>query len=762
MQRPAEESRETRRIRPVEQLRIDRGVGIGETRVRTAGPVLRSPRRGHLVQRHRGRVPLGRQIPQPALATAEERVEIRPGAGVDRVQRLLGQGEVEQDKLPLLTLTATLGHPQVVGLDVTVGDPVPLQMLDDLQQVIAPFLQPLRLQPAPLPHLLGQRAGPGERDQQRAAGADVDDTVAEQLHDTGMLTQAGKRDGLGGQTRVPAPVERHLEHRPLAVPIHEQRERGGAAAQPPHDREPAFQLGPGLRFQRVDNDRRFLLDRGQPFPHQVEVEQEPGHVPGALVRVGVCRSGHELVERLRDSIHLLGQGQPAMLGKPLGERPVRRRRRHSGEQVVGDRTDTEDVEGDPVRRPPAPLRREVGGRSLVGQPGVATGGRHRHPGRRLRTARCRLPVRDLEEEAVRCAAYPDTARAQPTVGEHPTVGVRHRLGDPAEQREPVVEGQLPFVLPQKVVEPRQGRVVTEDDRRAEVMLDEVDGCRDTGMVDAAQRQILPLRGPHQLVPLVAGVDTARKVDTDPARPVLGEAVVAGQEVLPARPVGEGRHLQPQAAHRPDALGLADPGLVDRAGKSTAQLRVHPARLAHVVEEARQLGLVVTPEDVRPAFRREPHIQASVAQEDRALDPRHPAPTHSLLGGQQRLQLACLTSRSDDRVVDGCTVRLTPCACVAHEHAGPRLDLQDDDAGRGDEQQVNLVDRTVGAEKLRVRPGPERILVRQQRLEIPQGRPLPRELGRRALLPAPVVHPNPPIDHRVCKCLRALEDRAFDQ
>ncbi|WP_322756003.1 hypothetical protein [Frankia sp. Cas3] len=42
------------------------------------------------------------------------------------------------------------------------------------------------------------------------------------------------------------------------------------------------------------------------------------------------------------------------------------------------------------------------------------------------------------------------------------------------------------MLPQEVIESGQVRVMAEDDRRAEVMLDEVDGRRDTGMVDATQ------------------------------------------------------------------------------------------------------------------------------------------------------------------------------------------------------------------------------------------------------------------------------------
>ena len=92
------------------------------------------------------------RIPLPAFyfsADEEGRMQV-----VDGLQRLSREGEIKKHELPLLTLATAFGDPQVVRLDVTMHDTTALQVVDDLQQVIPPLLQPFRLQPATLPELL--------------------------------------------------------------------------------------------------------------------------------------------------------------------------------------------------------------------------------------------------------------------------------------------------------------------------------------------------------------------------------------------------------------------------------------------------------------------------------------------------------------------------------------------------------------------------------------------------------------------------------
>ena len=67
----------------------------------------------------------------------------------------------------------------------------------------------------------------------------------------------------------------------------------------------------------------------------------------------------------------------------------------------------------------------------------------------------------------------------------------------------------------------------------------------------------------------------------------------------------------------------------------------------------------------------------------------------------------------------------PGAGVAGEPAGAALDFDEEEALRGEDQQVHLIDRTIVGDKFKVRPGPVRLAVGQPRTDEIKRLALPR-------------------------------------
>src|SRR5689334_985880 len=93
------------------------------------------------------------------------------------------------------------------------------------------------------------------------------------------------------------------------------------------------------------------------------------------------------------------------------------------------------------------------------------------------------------------------------------------------------------------------------------------------------------------------------------------------EVLPAGSLLEGGQLQPETAHGPCTLGLADPCLLDRAPDCPAQARIDRSRPGQVLSDAGQRGLPLGAVDVRAALAREPDVKSRLAEEDNTIKPR---------------------------------------------------------------------------------------------------------------------------------------------
>ena len=120
VQGPPEEGDQLVAQRRLEQLGGDRRRLVGGG-ARVRDPVTpHGPRaRGHLVQRHRGRVPLRVVVEHRTARRAQERVEVAAGAGRDVALGGLGEREVEQHQL--LGAVGPLEDREVVGLEVAVA-----------------------------------------------------------------------------------------------------------------------------------------------------------------------------------------------------------------------------------------------------------------------------------------------------------------------------------------------------------------------------------------------------------------------------------------------------------------------------------------------------------------------------------------------------------------------------------------------------------------------------------------------------------------
>ena len=114
---------------------------------------------GHLVKRRGGGVPLGVQVPAWRLPQGKQRVEVARRAGPDVLGRGPRQREIEQHEVQLVA-PADHADGDVVGLDVAVRDALLLQVIHDVQQVLAEALEQIDVEPAFLAQPLAQGLDP--------------------------------------------------------------------------------------------------------------------------------------------------------------------------------------------------------------------------------------------------------------------------------------------------------------------------------------------------------------------------------------------------------------------------------------------------------------------------------------------------------------------------------------------------------------------------------------------------------------------------
>ena len=137
--------------------------------------------------------------------------------------------------------------------------------------------------------------------------------------------------------------------------------------------------------------------------------------------------------------------------------------------------------------------------------------------------------------------------------------------------------------------------------------------------------------------------------------------------------------------------------------------------------------------------RDTAVDILVRQKDVRLQERAGRlPLQRRLAAQERDQLLRLAVRQQQRVVHRVNTTAAaprPCPLVALHDSGPALDLDEVEALRRQDEQVDLVDRPVVGNELEVRPRAVGVVIVQPVAHERERVPLPRELGVRDRLPA---------------------------
>ncbi len=129
------------------------------------------------------------------------------------------------------------------------------------------------------------------------------------------------------------------------------------------------------------------------------------------------------------------------------------------------------------------------------------------------------------------------------------------------------------------------------------------------------------------------------------------------------------------------------------------------------------------------------------EEDKRRDEWDLLPPEGALAREQRLQTLRLAVREQHRVVVAALAGLTgrhalPCPGITANDSRPALDLNEEDALRADDEDIDLADGSV-EDELEVGPRAVGLVIRQALLEERERIALPWEVRRGDLDPAPV-------------------------
>ncbi len=563
------------------------------------------------MQCHGERVPLRGVVVQVPHDRADERVEIAGCARAGLAGRDGGQREVEEQRLP----GAVGADPDrdVVRFDVAVPDALALQVVEGVEQVVAVALQVVHGEAA-LPsqdarHGLVPRGAVvalvvrlgldvadvlGGQDRTPAHG----ERAGHQQPDDARVPQSAERLRLALQRLRLVVVERHLQHRervalPLLFVEYEQgaRRRAGAeaAAYPPTP----LQQRAGRDLQRVEVVGGLLLPR-------LLVVQCGG---GPKVLLDLCQHFQEVAHRVEPPVRLLGGGgvdqvvqerRDAVLDGRRGEsltalhaglqlRAGRGGSAAGGEQI-GERADAVHVHARRIGLRGGQLRRQVRVRGVVDAPVRHRGRRQAHTAGGDRT-RSQLPVGDVRQgpppalllaQFMPCRALVagddmDGAWREGAVVEPLGVRVLDRLGDLADEREPVLQVQLPAPPVEELVQVQPLRMVVEGERRARVMVGGVivPDAHHTGVVDPLQCVGLPLRRLKKRLARLAARIAGPQMDPYPHS--LGQLLVSARVVGPGGTRVEGALVQDERADLRLPHHLLDADLGERPADIGAAL-----------------------------------------------------------------------------------------------------------------------------------------------------------------------------------------------
>ena len=395
-------------------------------------------------------------------------------------------------------------------------------------------------------------------------------------------------------------------------------------------------------------------------------------------------------------------------------------------------------------------------------------GRHVDPGRlfheRIQTARSRggrsgragverlpragLPVEDPDPRLRRLRVdHQDALRRQRTVDQVLRMGVAQGIGELPEQVEARIDVELGAPFGEPVIEALGAVAVLEDERRAENVLGVPLGRENALVPNVAQDLVLAPGRTLQRRPLVVRGRLGDGIDPDPC-PLALDRRVEGRPVLVVGAF-EQQLVEPVVAHAPGALRRANAGFLhgaaDRLGHRPVGLRADRRPCAVPGESRDDPGPLVAPgagvAEMHPVAQvlRETAVDILVRQKDVRLQERAGSlPLQRRLAAQERDQLLRLAVRQQQRVVHRLNTTAAaprPCPLVALHDSGPALDLDEIEALRSQDEQIDLVDRPVVGNELEVRPRAVGVVIVQPVAHERERVPLPRELGVRDRLPA---------------------------
>ncbi len=409
--------------------------------------------------------------------------------------------EVEEDQAQAAA-AASRRDADVAGLDVPVGDALLLQVVEGLQQILTEAPHEVERGRLLVPQTLGQDTLAGLLHQECRPAANL--ASLDETHDVGVV-QAAQDLCFGAHLVAVRLVHRHLQHQLVftALRFDQQGVRGAAAPEPSNHFQSTVEPVSRLGQARIDGRDLFLracllfrtrlLLRAEFAFGQGQVFEELAGRGNAVTHQRCGGERDQVLQVLAHTIDHLGGAQPAARLQPLGERERVLGGRMSGEEVIGDRTEREDIGFGSDPAVGQRLGRQIDLRGvfdLVLEVARAGGDRRCRPAAPV--SHRHLPVHDLQaDRGLALASHHHVLRRQAAMAETMPVRVAQRLGQLAQQAQPLFRAEFRQVLGEKPVEALCSRIMLEDQRRAQLGLLEVERFQDAWMVDPLPRPGTP-------------------------------------------------------------------------------------------------------------------------------------------------------------------------------------------------------------------------------------------------------------------------------
>ena len=322
------------------------------------------------------------------------------------------------------------------------------------------------------------------------------------------------------------------------------------------------------------------------------------------------------------------------------------------------------------------------------------------------------------------------------------MGVGHHLGELADEVDARGEGEVAVALLKEVVEADRGRVVLEDDGGPELMAGALHGPEDARILERLDELKLTDRGPLVGAALLLGGIGADRIDADPALRV-GEEDMPRLPVLVAIPLVD-LLLEEVVAHLPLPVRLTDPRLFDRPGDDLSGGAIELGPAGEAIEAgavaaaegsedprvgaAAVGGVAVAEADAEPGGVGQVALEVGGGEEDERLDERHPdAAAGGRLVVEEVGELLGFEVDELEGIVGGAEAAVgfpRPGAGVAGDAAGAALDLDEEEAEGGVDEEIDLVDRPIEGEKFKQRPGPPGLMAGKSLADEIEGVALP--------------------------------------